>query len=137
MLKASFTCDGHLTLKKSSTTFYVCFLPNLISDYDAVSDKGWRLGARRHQINYNFPSLSDLPKKYGSYVSKKTLILIFRVCDICFLQKGLKKKLNKSLFCHYSYKKNTKVLGGIQYFFAKGVEMFFWGKNYSRNCLTI
>ena len=29
-----------------------CAYSNLY--YDMVSDKGWKLGARRHKINYNF-----------------------------------------------------------------------------------
>ena len=31
--------------------------------YDTVSDKGWKLGARRHKINYNFFSIGDPFKK--------------------------------------------------------------------------
>ena len=39
--------------------------------YDMVSDKGWKLGARRHKINYNFFSIGDPPKNYGSRVYNK------------------------------------------------------------------
>ena len=32
------------------------------NSYDRVSDKGWKLGARRHKIIYNFFSIGDPPK---------------------------------------------------------------------------
>ena len=42
---------------------FVSFIIRLL--YDMVSDKGWKLGARRHKINYNFFSIGDPPKKFG------------------------------------------------------------------------
>ena len=65
------------------------------SIYDTVSDKVWMLDARRHKINYNFFSIEDLFKKYGSRVYNKfSRFIIFRMSNV-FPNRVLKTKHTK------------------------------------------
>ena len=50
---------------RAKTKKYPLYSVDLI--YDTVSHKGWRLGARRHKIDYDLFSLGEPPKKLWEY----------------------------------------------------------------------
>ena len=57
--------------------------PTFIQGYDTVLDKGLRLGARRHKMIYNYFSIGDPPKNYGTRVYNKfSWFIIFRMSHI-------------------------------------------------------